>query len=88
MIMEMIRYRKPNWKPTSTMTKGVKTGKMKVFFKDGKVPYEENQNVMIRFKTEKRIANILKVNVSSITVQIAGIKEKKVIPFQNVIKII
>lgn len=84
----MIRYRKPNWKPTTTMTKGVKTDKMKVFFKDGIVPYKEGQNVMVRFKKEVWVAHVLKVNESSITVNMKGIKDKKVIPFQNIKEIL
>lgn len=84
--MKMIRYRKPSWKPTSENPRGVHSGKMKVFFKDGKVPYKEGQSVMVRLKKKETPAFILKVNECSITVKAVGYVEKKVIPFQNVIK--
>lgn len=82
-------YRKPtNWKGGNGMTKGVKSAPMKTMFVEGMNPYADGQVVLVKFKGVETVAQCVNVNEQSITVEIKGIDNKKVIRFSNVIKIV
>lgn len=87
--MKYEEYRKPtNWKGGNGMTKGITTAPMKTFFKEGMNPYKAGQIVIVRFKQEKTVALVSKVNEQSITVEIKGIDRKKVIRYNNIVEIV
>ncbi len=86
--MKYIPYKKAKYKNNTGMTKGVKTGAMKVSFIEGKNPYEAGQVVVVKFKQNKTVALVEGVNEQSITVKIKGIDRKKVIRYNNVIEIV
>lgn len=87
--MKNIPYKKPtNWKGGNGFTKGIKTGPMKCFFKEGTNPYKAGQLVIVMFKQNKIVALVEGVNEQSITVQIKGVDRKKVIRYNNIIEIV
>lgn len=86
--MKFIKYEKVKRGNDNGMTKGVKTAPMKTFFKEGMNPYSDGQIVMVKFKGVETVAQCVKVNEQSITVEIKGIDKKKVIRYSNIIKIV
>lgn len=86
--MKYIPYHKVSKGHSTGMTKGVATGAMKVFFQDGKNPYQVGQIVLVIFKQKETVALVEKINEQSLTVKIDGIDNKKVIRYNNVKSII
>jgi hypothetical protein len=86
--MKFEKYHKPSRGNDTGMTKGVKTGQMKVYFQDGRNPYKVGQILQVKFKGEKKLGLVDKVTDFGVTVTIDGIDKKKSIRYNNVISIV
>lgn len=84
--MKMFRYRKPQKKSTLGFRKGVKTGPCQTLFMEGKNPYNDKDIILVKFKGRVVPAEIVNVNTSSVTVNMAGLDKKKVIRYDNIVK--
>ena len=86
--MKFEKYHKPSRGNETGITKGIKTGQMKVYFQDGRNPYQVGQVVSVKFKGEKKIGLIVNITELGVTVTIEGIDKKKSIRYNNVISIL
>lgn len=86
--MKFEKYHKVSRGNETGITKGVKTGQMKVYFQDGRNPYKVGQILTVKFKGETKIGLVEKLTDLGVTVTIEGVDKKKSIRYNNVISIL